>query len=189
MARTRKWGALYEEQADSLKAATHDIGALHRALDHDRAVLAEQRLEIDRLRLTERQFSLAQEHIEQLHASLSWRLTAPLRYVADFARVAPGAKPRVTTVKPSLVHSVAGLIGSVPLLGSGVRIIMAKVPGLERLLLKWVARSEGVAHKPTDEDPEALSSRATEIYQELAREVDAPSNVKSPELEGPGGKE
>ena len=189
VARAQKWGALHKEQADSLKAATHDIGALHRALDHDRAVLAEQKLEIDRLRLTERQFSLAQKHIEQLHASLSWRLTAPLRYVADFALAAPGAKPRVTMGKPSLLYYAAGLIGRVPLLGSGVRIALAKVPGLERLLLTWVARFEGAAHKPTDEDPEALSLRATEIYQELAREVDASSGLKSPELDGPGGKE
>ena len=178
VARTLAWRDLYDEQSRMLAEAQHDVGALHRALDHDRRVLAELkgRVEVlsDEAELRDAELALAQLRIEQLVASLSWRITLPLRRFAEtvtsIARATGNASRPVSLWRKWVLQ----VMSRFPRLSRWVSSVLARAPRLRSGVMKMLgAADQGLTTNP-HVDPEMLGPRGRHIYNMIAAGVSLP---------------
>ena len=168
VARTETWATLFDHQVAALAAAQHDAAALHRALEHDRKVLGE--LERDASELATA-LTTANRHLYDMRASASWRVTAPLRTLADqLGRLHAG-------LKASLLggygagRALLVVQNRYPALFRQVSRLLERTPALHRWLVGWLGLAPAGPVKKSDLNPQELSARGKSLYNELAREL------------------
>ena len=179
MARTETWAGLFDQQVAALAAAQHDAAALHRALEHDRKVLGELKRNAGELAsdltTASRELGLARRYIDDMQASASWRVTAPLRVVAGWVgRLLIGVKRLVPT--GGGVGRVALAVSSrFPTLFRLLSRLLEHTPALHQWLVSWLGLAPAGPVKKSDLNPRELSARGKGIYNELARELGMPA--------------
>ena len=177
--RTETWASLFDQQVAALAAAQHDAAALHRALEHDRKVLGE--LERDASELATA-LTTANRHLYDMRASASWRVTAPLRTLADqLGRLHAGMKASL----PAGYGAGRALLviqNRFPALFRQVSRLLERTPALHRWLVGWLGLAPAGSVKKSDLNPQELSARGKSLYNELAREL----GVKELEEGAPG---
>ena len=179
VARTETWAGLFDQQVAALAAAQHDAAALHRALEHDRKVLGELKRNAGELAsdltTASRELGLARRYIDDMQASASWRVTAPLRVVAGWVgRLLTGVKRLVPT--GGGVGRVALAVSSrFPTLFRQLSRLLEHTPALHRWLVSWLGLAPAGPVKKSDLNPRELSARGKGIYNELARELGMPA--------------
>ena len=178
VARAGKWAGLYDWQAETLEESRRDIVALHRALEHDRKVVAELKRSQEALaREGERdaaELALAQMYIDQLTGSVSWRLTAPLRTLVDTVFTPLKKIVERTPGSDSLGLRLVDGLARFPLLMRVANAMLRRAPALRRWLTT-VLGVPGVAELPRlDTDPGQLSPRGVALFNQLAKELEMP---------------
>jgi len=183
--RAGKWAALYDWQVETLEESRRDIVALHRALEHDRKVLEHDRKVVAELKRSHEalaregerdaaELALAQMHIDQLTASVSWRLTAPLRTLVDTVLTPLKKIVERTPESDSLGLRLVDGLARFPFLMRVANAMLGRAPGLRRWLTNVLGVS-GVASLPRlDTDPGQLSPRGVALYNRLAKELEMP---------------
>jgi hypothetical protein len=173
--RAEAWAAHSERQAKALTAAQHDTAAVHRALEHDRKVLGDlQREAIEQaseLTTATHELGLARRYIDEMKASASWRLTAPLRVLASRAgRLLAGVKSSIPTggVVGRMVLAVSSRF---PTLFRQLSRLLAHTPALHQSLVRWLGLAPAGPVKKSDMNPRELSTRGKDLFNELAREL------------------
>jgi hypothetical protein len=185
LSRAEKWAGLYDWQSRELDEARHDVAALHRALEHDRKVLAELKNRNDALadanvalqseaELRETELGLARLRIEQLTASVSWRVTAPMRSLVELTSRAINKGANTAWVRDWLGPKVIDLVARFPFLLRLSKPLLQRFPRLRLILMGALGISEEVPDVDPDTDPAALSARGVALYNQLARELTMP---------------
>ena len=178
------WQSLYQQQSELLKKIRVDAGALHRVVEHDRRVLADEKARVEALKresaLVNLELEAFREEVGLLRSSLSWRLTAPLRRVlGGLASVRSGLftgrwhnGPRGIGQRAKL-NVLRGLSATVYRSPSLLRLANAaldKSPALRR----WVNAERGgstASARSADQTPALLSPRAQALYRQLEGEL------------------
>jgi len=178
LSRAEKWAGLYEWPSRELDEARHDVAALHRALEHDRKVLAELKNRNDALQnegeLRETELGLARLRIEQLTASVSWRVTAPMRALVEFTSRAIKKWANTAWVRDWLGPKVIDWVARFPFLLRLSKPVLQRFPRLRLILMGALGISEAVPDVEPDADPAELSARGVALYNQLARELTMP---------------
>lgn len=178
LSRAERWAGLYDWQSRELDEARHDVAALHRALEHDRKVLAELKNRNDALQnegeLRETELGLARLRIEQLTASVSWRVTAPMRSLVELTSRAIKKGANTAWVRDWLGPKVIDLVARFPFLLRLSKPLLQRFPRLRLILMSALGISEAVPDVDPDTDPAALSARGVALYNQLARELTMP---------------
>jgi hypothetical protein len=178
VARAGKWAGLYDWQAETLEESRRDIVALHRALEHDRKVVAELKRSQEALaREGERdaaELALAQMYIDQLTASVSWRLTAPLRTLVDTVFTPLKKIVERTPGSDSLGLRLVDGLARFPVLLRVANAMLGRMPALRRWLLNVLGVSVAAALPRLDTDPGQLSPRGVALYNQLSKELEMP---------------
>lgn len=184
--RADQWANVNDHQMEALRAADHEMRALHRALEHDRKALQVDReaLQANREALQANRETLRQERArietlrddlaaatlrsDQLVASLSWRVTTPLRYFARAMMGLAAGFVALTRAPHNPAPFLAALVMRSPALTRGVISALNRSQRLRRFIYRVVGKADaGLA----DTDPQLLSLRAQEIYQLLEQQT------------------
>jgi hypothetical protein len=177
--RADQWANVNDHQMEALRAADHEMRALHRALEHDRKAL-----QVDREALQANSETLRQERAciealrddlaaatlrnDQLVASLSWRITTPLRYFAQAMMGLVAGFVALTRAPHNSAPFLAALVMRSPTLTRGVISALNRSERLRRFTYRVVGKADaGLA----DTDPQLLSPRGQEIYQLLEQQA------------------
>ena len=255
VARSHKWVASHDAQAEFLRAANHDRQALYRALEHDRSVLrdleairealetelglrndevgllntelafrvnevsafsteldlrneevsslsteldlrneevsslgaeldlrneevsslsTELGLRNDELNLRQTELAMARLHVDQLMASVSWRITAPLRVaVSVILRLWRGFISALIAIsKPR--QTVIALVTRVPFLRQLATSTINRSPVVRRATTKALGLKTELPSEQVSGQVSELSPRGAEIYNQLARKLADP---------------
>jgi uncharacterized protein YhaN len=177
--RADQWAKFNDHQAKALGVADHEMRALHRALEHDRKALQVDREALRANRETLRQerariqtlldeLALARLWTDQLVASLSWRITAPLRQCAQAITGLVDGFGALTRGSHNSAPLLAALVMRSPALTRGVVSVLSRSERLRRFIYRVVGKADADL---TDIDPQLLSLRAQEIYQSLEQQA------------------
>jgi len=227
VARSHKWVAACEAQAELFRAADHDRQSLRRALDHDRSVLGDleairEALETERglrndemdflytelglrkeelnalntelglrneelnalntelgqrndqLNLKQAELALTQLRVDQLMASVSWRITAPLRIIVSLVlNLWAGLLSTLAAIsKPK--QTVIALVTRVPFLRRLATSTINRSPGARRAAKKVLGLATELSNEQHDDQVSELSPRGIEVYNQLARKLAVP---------------
>lgn len=188
--RSDQWAKFNDQQAEALRVADHEMRALHRALEHDRKALQVDREVLRANRETLRQerariqtlldeLALARLWTDQLVASLSWRITAPLRQCAQAITGLVDGFGALTRGSDNSAPLLATLVMRSPALARGISSALNRSQRLRRFIYRVMGKAEADL---TDTDPQLLSPRAQEIYQSLEQEAN-PAEPVPPAIE------
>ena len=188
--RTDQWAKFNDHQTEALRAADHEMRALHRALEHDRKALQVDREALRANRETLRQerariqtlldeLALARLWTDQLVASLSWRITAPLRQCAQAITGLVDGFGALTRGSHNSAPLLAALVMRSPALTRGVVSVLNRSERLRRFIYRVVGKADADL---ADTEPKLLSPRAQEIYQSLEQEAN-PAEPAPPAIE------
>ncbi|MEK9654825.1 MAG: hypothetical protein VW202_03895, partial [Halieaceae bacterium] len=148
LSRAERWAGLYDWQSRELDEARHDVAALHRALEHDRKVLAQLKHRNDALAAEsermEIELGLARLRIEQLTASISWRVTAPMRALVEFTSRAIKKWANTAWVRDWLGPKVIDLVARFPFLLRLSKPVLQRLPRLRLILMAALGIGEAV---------------------------------------------
>ena len=180
--RAEAWAVHYGRQAEALAAAQHDAAAVHRALEHDRKVLGDlQKVlgELEReaseqtseLTTVTHELGLARRYIEEVQASVSWRVTAPLRALASLLGRLCVAMKRFLPTGGGVGRAVLAISSRFPAPFRQLSRLLEYTPALHQWLVKWLDLSPAGPVKKSDLNPRELSARGKGLYNELAREL------------------
>ena len=177
--RADQWANVNDHQMEALRAADHEMRALHRALEHDRKAL-----QVDREALQANSETLRQERarIEALRddlaaatlrndqpvASLSWRITTPLRYFAQAMMGLVAGFVALTRAPYNSAPFLAALMMRSPALTRGVISALNRSERLRRFIYRVLDKVDADL---ADTDPQLLSPRGQEIYQLLEQQA------------------
>ena len=180
--RAEAWAAHSERQAKALAAAQHDAAAVHRALEHDRRALEHDRKvlgdlqreaieQASELTTATHELGLARRYIDEMQASASWRLTAPLRVLASRAgRLLTGVKSTIPT-GGGVGRMVLAVSSRFPTLFRQLSRLLEHTPTLHQWLVRWLGLAPAGPVKKSDMNPRELSARGKDLFNELAREL------------------
>ena len=173
--RNEAWAAHSERQAEALAVAQHDAAALHRALEHDRKVLGELKREASEqaseLTTATHELGLARRYIDEMQASVSWRVTAPLRALASRGgQLLTGVK-RFLPTGGGVGRMVLAVSSRFPTLFRQLSRLLEHTPALHQWLVRWLGLAPAGPVKKSDLNPRELSARGKDLYNELAREL------------------
>ena len=174
------WQSLYQQQSELLRQIRMDAGALHRVVEHDRRVLADEKARVEALKSEHLELEAFREEVGLLRSSLSWRLTAPLRRVlGGLASVRSGLftgrwrdGPRVIGqgAKLRVLRGLSATVYRSPPLSRLANAALDKWPALRR----WVSVETGgstASAQSADQTPALLSPRAQALYRRLEGEL------------------
>lgn len=129
-----------------------------------------------------------QRKVEELLASTSWRITAPLRLVSGYGwrlrdaardgRIVPGLKRRAI---PPLLALMRALLRR-PRAKRGALAVLRRFPGLHARLYGVLRRASSPAPAPSaapfpdSASADDLTPRARQVYQELKQAIDSRKN-------------
>ena len=175
VARTETWAGLFDHKVAALAAAQHDAAALHRALEHDRKVLGELKRNAGELAsgltAATHELGLARRYIDEMQASASWRITAPLRVLASRAgRLLTGVRSFIPT-GGGVGRVVLAVSSRFPALFRQLSRLLEHTPALHQWLVGWLGLAPAGPVKKSDLNPLELSARGRGFYNELAREL------------------
>ena len=175
VARTKTWASLFDHQVAALAAAQHDAAALHRALEHDRKVLGELKRDAGELAAdlttATRELGLARRYIDEMQASASWRVTAPLRALAGLLGRLLGGVKRLVPTGGGVGRVVLVVSSRFPALFRQFSRLLERTPALHQWLVGWLGLAPAGPVKKSDLNPQELSARGKSLYNELAREL------------------
>ena len=167
------WQSLYQQQSDLLEQIRIDAGALHRVVEHDRRVLADEKARA-------REVEALRAELRLLRLSGSWRMTEPLRWALgglasarerlSISRWLSGSRAIGRLKRLTVVKGLSAAVYRSPTLFRLVNAAVNKSPALRR----WVnaeSRASKVLAQFADQNPASLSPRAKALYQQLDSEL------------------
>ena len=160
------WRSLYRQQSELLLKTQMDAGALHRVVEHDRRVLADEKARAQALHA----------EVRVLRLSGSWRLTAPLRWGLgglasarerlSIGRWLSGLRAIGRRKRLSVLKGLSAAVYRSPTLLRLASAAVDRSPALRR----WVNAKSGAGKalgQFADQNPALLCPRAKALYQQL----------------------
>ena len=185
--RSAIWERIYAEKTASLQEAHIEVGAISRFLEHQTKVFEFNRERLERFASMEAELKDFKVRIEQLMATHSWRVTAPLRVIAKPIILAAEAWRTGRLGLKAIIQQLAVRVVRSPKLYSAILRLLIWMPPLMRWLVKTLDLPNFPSAAVPPVSPEKLSPRAKTLYNRLARELRMPEvsvSVSEPPPEG-----